>query len=135
MPGRRSGHSVARDDADGFLAANKDADFSGETSRAGSTTTPTDSVAANKDADFSGASRSGPTTAFVDDSEAYLTKVGYDANAATSAVTDAHDRGDGATTSAVTDAHDRGDVTRIDDDAADSGSTNAASDSGPNISS
>ena len=90
-------------------------------------------LAANKNADFSGGTAAGDT-AFVDDSESYLTKVGYDANAATSAVTDAHDRGDGATTSAVTDAHDRGDVTRIDDDA-DGGGTNAASDSGPNISS
>jgi hypothetical protein len=99
--------SAINDDPDGFLAANKNADFSGGTAAG--------------------------ETAFVDESEAYLTKVGYDPNAATAAVTDAHDRGDGAGISAVTDAHDRGDVTRIDDDA--EGGTSAASEHGPNISS
>ena len=105
--GAAGGGRSVNDDADGFLAANKDADFSGG---------------------------SAGETAFVDDSESYLTKVGYDPNAATSAVTDAHDRGDGGAISAVTDAHDRGDVTRIADDA-DGGATSAASEGGPNISS
>jgi hypothetical protein len=61
-------------------------------------------------------------TAFIDDSEGYLTSVGYDPNVSTSAVTDAHDRG--------------GDdiVTRIADDN-DAGGTSAASEDGPNISS
>ena len=99
--------SAINDDPDGFLAANKNADFSGGTAG---------------------------ETAFVDDSESYLTKVGYDPNVATSAVTDAHDRGDGASITAVTDAHDRGDVTRVNDDA-DGGATSAASEGGPNISS
>jgi len=73
-------------------------------------------------------------TAFIDDSEGYLTSVGYDPNVSTSAVTDAHDRGDAAaSTSAVTDAHDRGDVTRIADDDATDGT--AASDDGNIISS
>jgi hypothetical protein len=106
-----SGGAAARassinDDPDGFLAANKNADFSG--------------VGTGE-------------TAFVDDSEGYLTKVGYDPSAATSAVTDAHDRGS-LGTSAVTDAHDRGDVTRADDDA-DGAGTSAGSEHGPNISS
>jgi hypothetical protein len=73
-------------------------------------------------------------TAFIDDSEGYLTSVGYDPNVSTSAVTDAHDRGEGAISSAVTDAHDRGDVTRI-ADGDDAGGTSAASEDGPNISS
>jgi len=122
------------DDADGFLAANKNADFSGGATRA--INDDADGfLAANKNADFSGGT-AGDGTAFLDDSEAYLAKVGYDANAATSAVTDAHDRG-GVGSSAVTDAHDRGGdntVTRIDDDA-DSAGTSAASENGPNISS
>jgi hypothetical protein len=129
--GAAGGGRTVNDDADGFLAANKDADFSGGTSRA--INDDADGfLAANKDADFSGGSAG--ETAFVDDSESYLTKVGYDPNAATSAVTDAHDRGDGAGISAVTDAHDRGDVTRIADDA-DGGATSAASEGGPNLSS
>jgi hypothetical protein len=122
--------SAINDDPDGFLAANKNADFSG-----GARAINDDAdgfLSANKNADFSGGT-AGDGTAFLDESESYLTKVGYDANAATSAVTDAHDRGS-LGTSAVTDAHDRGDVTRVDDDA-DGGATSAASEHGPNISS
>lgn len=100
--------SAINDDPDGFLAANKDADFSG-------------GIAAAEG------------TAYLDDSEAHLSQIGYDPNAATSAVTDAHDRGS-LGTSAVTDAHDRGDVTRVDDDA-DGGATSASSENGPNLSS
>jgi hypothetical protein len=55
--GASSGARTVNDDPDGFLAANKNADFSGGTSR-------------------------GDGTAFVDESEAYLTKVGYDASEA-----------------------------------------------------
>jgi hypothetical protein len=124
--------SAINDDPDGFLAANADA-TGGAAARASAINDDPDGfLAANKNADFSGGTSG--ETAFVDDSEAYLTKVGYDANAATSAVTDAHDRGDGASITAVTDAHDRGDVTRIADDA-DGGATSAASEGGPNISS
>jgi len=65
---------------------------------------------------------SAPTTAFIDDSEGYLTSVGYDQSAATSAVTDAHDRGG------------ENIVTRIADEGDASGGT-AASEDGPNISS
>ena len=130
--GSSRGASVVNDDPDGFLAANKNADFSGGTTRA--INDDADGfLAANANADLSGGTSRGDGTAFVDESEAYLTKVGYDANAATSAVTDAHDRGS-LGSSAVTDAHDRGDVTRIDDDADGSG-TSAASEGGPNLSS
>jgi hypothetical protein len=122
--------SAINDDPDGFLTANKNADFSG--SARAINDDPDGFLAANKNADFSGGT-AGDGTAFLDESEAYLTRVGYDANAATSAVTDAHDRGDGGV-SAVTDAHDRGDVTRVADDA-DSAGSSAASEGGPNISS
>ena len=91
--GATSGASTINDDPDGFLAANKDADFSGASA--------------------------GDGTAFVDESEAYLTKVGYDASQASSAVTDAHDRGG------------ENIVTRIDDGDA-SGGTSASED-GPHI--
>lgn len=64
----------------------------------------------------------GETTAFIDDSEGYLTSVGYDSSVSTSAVTDAHDRGDDL-------------VTRIEPDSDDAGGTSAASEDGPNISS
>jgi hypothetical protein len=97
--GSSSGARTVNDDPDGFLAANKDADFSG--------------------------TATGEGTGFLDDSEGYLTKVGYDPNAATSAVTDAHDRsGENI-------------VTRIADDNDASGGTAATSNSedGPNISS
>ena len=117
--GSSSGSSVINDDPDGFLAANKNADFSGGTTRA--INDDADGfLAANKDATFSGAS-AGDGTAFLDDSEAYLTKVGYDASQATPEVTDAHDRGG------------ENIVTRIDDSDA-SGGTSASED-GPNLSS
>jgi len=54
--GSSSGASVINDDPDGFLAANANADLSGGTA--------------------------GDGAAFLDESEAYLTKVGYDASAA-----------------------------------------------------
>jgi hypothetical protein len=94
--GASGGARTVNDDPDGFLAANKDADFS--------------------------ATATGEGTGFLDDSEGYLTKVGYDPNAATSAVSDAHDRGG------------ENIVTRIADDNDASGGTSASED-GPNISS
>jgi hypothetical protein len=72
--------SVISDDPDGFLAANARADVSG--SAAG--------------------------TSAIEDSEGYLTSIGYDASARSAAVTDAHDRGQGGSVAAVTDTHDRG---------------------------
>jgi hypothetical protein len=94
--GASGGARSVNDDPDGFLAANKDADFSG--------------------------TAAGEGTGFVDESEGYLTKVGYDPNVAASAVTDAHDRGG------------ENIVTRIADDSDASGGTSASED-GPNISS
>jgi hypothetical protein len=95
--GSSSGARTVNDDPDGFLAANKNADFSG--------------------------AATGEGTGFIDDSEGYLTKVGYDPNAATSAVTDAHERGG------------ENIVTRIADDNDASGGTAASDEHGPNISS
>lgn len=121
--GSSSGASVVNDDPDGFLAANANADLSGGTTAASSIKDDPDGfLAANKDADFS-STATGEGTGFLDDSEGYLTKVGYDPNAATSAVTDAHDRGG------------ENIVTRIADDDADSTGTSATSENGPNISS
>ena len=60
--------SAINDDPDGFLAANKDADFSGATA--------------------------GDGTAFLDESEAYLTTVGYDSSVGTMANTHATWSGD-----------------------------------------
>lgn len=120
--GSSSGASAINDDPDGFLAANAKADTSGSVTRANVVNDDPDGfLAANKNADFSGGT-AGDGTAFLDESEAYLTKVGYDPNAATSAVTDAHDRGG------------ENIVTRIADDDADAG-TSATSENGPNISS
>jgi hypothetical protein len=82
--------SAVNDDPDGFLAANKNADLSG-TVRSGVNDDPDGFLAANKNADLSGASKGGET-AFIDESESYLTKVGYDPDVTNSAVTDAHDR-------------------------------------------
>jgi hypothetical protein len=95
--GSSSGARTINDDPDGFLAANKNADFSGQTA--------------------------GDGTAFLDESEAYLSKVGYDPDAATSAVTDAHDRGGEDI------------VTRIAPDDSDASGGTAASEDGPNLSS
>ncbi|MGH2491161.1 MAG: Os1348 family NHLP clan protein [Candidatus Limnocylindria bacterium] len=86
----RDAPTPIRDDPDGFLAAQ----------------------AAKADA----SSGSAGETAFIDDSEGYLTSIGYDSTGAGSVVTDAHDRGD---------------VVRIADD--DAGGSNAGSENGPNI--
>jgi hypothetical protein len=96
--GASSGARAINDDPDGFLAANQNADFSGGTSR-------------------------GDGTAFLDESEAYHTRVGYDPDSTTSAVTDAHDRGG------------EDSVTRIAPDDSDASGGTAASEDGPNISS
>jgi hypothetical protein len=112
--------SAINDDPDGFLAANKNADLSG-TTRSAINDDPDGFLAANKNADLSGTSKGGET-AFIDDSESYLTKVGYDPSAA-HVVTDAHDRmfsGDEVSgPSSVSDA--------------DSGTGDATGDGGPNI--
>jgi hypothetical protein len=119
--GSSSGASAINDDPDGFLAANAKADFSGSVTRANVVNDDPDGfLAANANADLSGGASRGDGTAFVDESEAYLTKVGYDASAADSAVTDAHDRGDVTADSSLA------------DDGGASG--NASSDHGPNIS-
>lgn len=88
--GSSSGASAIHDDPDGFLAA-ADAREAGSVTRANVIhDDPNGFLAANANADTSASAGDG--TAFIDESEAYLTKVGYDANASTSAVTDAHDR-------------------------------------------
>jgi hypothetical protein len=115
--------AAINDDPDGFLAANAKwaaapIDGSPEAtvaSRTGGETAarasainddPDGFLAANASRADGGASASGTP---VEDSEGYLTSVGYDAGASSSrAVTDAHDRGEGAVSAAVTDAHDRG---------------------------
>jgi len=90
--GASGGAKVPNDDPDGFLAANANADLSGSVVRANVPNDDPDGfLAANANADLSGGA-TGDGTAFLDESEAYLTKVGYDSNAAGSAVTDAHDR-------------------------------------------
>ena len=91
--GASGGANAVNDDPDGFLSA-------------------------NKNADLSGASKGGET-AFIDESESYLTKVGYDP-AATHEVTDAHDRGWSGDQIAGPDT-------------TDSGSTDSTTDGGPNI--
>jgi hypothetical protein len=85
--------SAIHDDPDGFLAANADA--GGSVTRANVIhDDPNGFLAANADA-TGGADA--PTTAFVDESESYLTKVGYDATAAadSSGATAIHDDPDG----------------------------------------
>jgi len=88
--GASGGANVIHDDPNGFLAANADA--GGEVTRANVIhDDPNGFLAANADA--SGAS-SGETTAFIDESESYLTKVGYDSSAAASPSADATWSGD-----------------------------------------
>jgi hypothetical protein len=85
--------SAIHDDPDGFLAANADA--GGSVTRANVIhDDPNGFLAANADA-TGGADA--PTTAFVDESESYLTKVGYDATAASDSggATAIHDDPDG----------------------------------------
>jgi hypothetical protein len=85
--------SAIHDDPDGFLAANADA--GGSVTRANVIhDDPNGFLAANADA-TGGADA--PTTAFVDESESYLTKVGYDATAAADSggATAIHDDPDG----------------------------------------
>jgi hypothetical protein len=72
--------NVINDDPNGFLAANADA--GGAAARANVIhDDPNGFLAANADAAATGGS-AGDGTAFLDESEAYLTKVGYDASAA-----------------------------------------------------
>ena len=109
--------NVINDDPNGFLAANADA--GGAAARANVIhDDPNGFLAANADAAATGGS-AGDGTAFLDESEAYLTKVGYDASAASG--TDAtviHDDPNGFLTANADDAPDGG---------------NTASEDGPNI--
>ena len=83
--------SAINDDPDGFLAANADA--SGSVTRANVVhDDPNGFLAANANADTLGNVSRGDGTAFLDESEAYLTKVGYDSSLRQTEVTDAHDR-------------------------------------------
>ena len=85
--------SAINDDPNGFLAANADA--GGSVVRANVIhDDPNGFLAANADA-TGGADA--PTTAFIDESESYLTKVGYDATAASASggATAIHDDPDG----------------------------------------
>ena len=86
--GAASGANVIHDDPNGFLAANADADTAGSVRAINDD--PDGFLAANADATDT-ASR-GDGTAFIDESEAYLTKVGYDSSMTQTEVTDAHDR-------------------------------------------
>jgi len=83
--------SAINDDPDGFLAANADA--GGSVTRANVIhDDPNGFLAANANADATGNVSRGDGTAFLDESEAYLTKVGYDSSLRQTEVTDAHDR-------------------------------------------
>jgi hypothetical protein len=87
--------SAIHDDPNGFLAANADA--GGSVTRANVINDdPNGFLAANANADATGGADA-PTTAFVDESESYLTKVGYDATAASASggATAIHDDPDG----------------------------------------
>lgn len=138
--GASGGAAAINDDPDGFLAANKDADFSNPTVRSAinddpngflaanatpdtggvvrainddpdgflaananaSTDTggvvrsinddPDGFLAANANADVTNTASRGDGTAYIDESEEYLTKVGYDSSVKETAVTDAHER-------------------------------------------
>jgi hypothetical protein len=92
--GASSGARTVNDDPDGFLATNKNADFSGGSA--------------------------GETTAFVDESEAHLTKVGYDSAEETTAGTRATWSGD----------ENAGPASIADDNG---GASPNATESGPNI--
>jgi hypothetical protein len=82
--------NVINDDPNGFLAANADA--GGSVTRANVINDdPNGFLAANASSGTSGGS-AGDGTAFLDESEAYLTKVGYDSSVNETKVTDAHDR-------------------------------------------
>ena len=113
--------SAVNDDPDGFLAANKNADLSG-TTRSAVNDDPDGFLAANKNADLSGTSKGGET-AFIDESESYLTKVGYDPSAA-HVVTDAHDR--------IFSGDDISGPSSV-DSGTDSGTGDPSADGGPNI--
>ncbi len=112
--------SVIHDDPDGFLAANADA--GGDVVRANVINDDPDGfLAANANADATGGSA--PADAFIDDSEGYLTKVGYDGSQATTPEADTTWSGEDIAGPAATD----------DTGSADAG--NAVPDSGPHIAS
>lgn len=82
--------NVIHDDPNGFLAANANVDTGGAARAINDD--PDGFLAANANADASGNVSKGDGTAFVDESEAYLTNVGYDSSQRQTEVTDAHDR-------------------------------------------
>jgi hypothetical protein len=82
--------NVIHDDPNGFLAANANVDTSGSVRAINDD--PDGFLAANANADATGTVSRGDGTAFIDESEAYLTKVGYDSSTRQTEVTDAHDR-------------------------------------------
>ena len=100
--------SAINDDPNGFLAANATArgavapvdgspeasaaDIAGATRVSAINDDPNGFLAANANADATGNVSRGDGTAFLDESEAYLTKVGYDSSVTQTQVTDAHDR-------------------------------------------
>jgi len=122
--------SNVTDDSDGFLAANAKADAtdaygtafvddSKDPAYQSVKDDPDGFLAANANADLSG--KSAPETAFINDSEGYLTSVGYDASAASPNAKATWSGDENAGPASVAD----------DDGGASSGS--AASESGPNI--
>jgi hypothetical protein len=109
--------NVIHDDPNGFLAAN--ADDSGSVVRANVIhDDPNGFLAANANADVTGGA-AGTTDAFIDESESYLTKVGYDTTAASADPSVIHDDPDGFL------------AANADDNAPDSG--HSATEGGPNI--
>ena len=82
--------NVIHDDPNGFLAANANVDTGGAVRAINDD--PDGFLAANANADATGSVSRGDGTAFLDESEAYLTKVGYDSSLRQTEVTDAHDR-------------------------------------------
>jgi hypothetical protein len=82
--------NVINDDPNGFLAANANVDTAGAARAINDD--PDGFLAANANADTTSNVSRGDGTAFVDESEAYLTQVGYDSSMRQTEVTDAHDR-------------------------------------------
>jgi hypothetical protein len=109
--------NVIHDDPNGFLAANADA---GDAAARANVIhdDPNGFLAANADAPTGGSAGDG--TAFLDESEAYLTKVGYDSSAASTPNADATWSGD-----------DIAGPSSVADDTTDGGNT--ATEGGPNI--
>ena len=84
----REAPTPIRDDPDGFLAGQAAKSDTDGVLTSGGTAFVDDSV----DPAYQPTAGTSDGTSFVDESEAYLTQVGYDPSAANKAVTDAHDR-------------------------------------------